>query len=1070
MGLWLVLGWFADGQLPIQAAATMQPYDLRCEYAINPLGVDVAQPRLFWKLQSEQRAQAQTAYQILVASQSEFLSQNKGDLWDSGQMKSDATTHIRYAGKPLVSSQPVFWKVRVWSRDNQVSEWSPSASWTMGLLKETDWQAKWISAEALQKVPRSTRGYHAAETPQSDEVKWIQVDLGKTQPITEIRLHPMRHQAKDGFGFPIRFRVEADNNPEFTQPFLIADQTAADYVNPGYRVVSFKVSNITARYVRITATSLWLRDRTYCFALQQLEVISAGNNVAQGKKVAAKDSVENYGWGKTSLTDGVGMVGVDTTESTTWATLSARREFNVKPGLQHAVVHVCGLGQYEMSVNGKKVGADLLSPGWTKYDKTCLYDSYDLTSGLRAGPNAVGLLLGNGMYNVTAGRYTKFRGSHGPLKAIAQIQLTYQDGTREIIGTGPDWQVHSGPITFSCIYGGEDYDARLESAGWNQAGFKRADWIPAWVTKGPGGILRGQSSAAPPLQAIETIKPASVKTIKPGIEIYDLGQNAPIMPRLQVRGSAGSVVKITPAELLKNDGSVDRQSSGGGMAYWKYTLAGTGKEDWFPKFWYHGCRYLQVERQPAANASELPTVEQLEGVVVHTASAPIGEFACSNDLFNRIRTLIRWAQRANLVSVITDCPHRERLGWLEQYHLNGPSLRYEWDLSQLFAKGMVDMADAQLDNGLVPDIAPEYTVFKEGFRDSPEWGSAYVLVPWQQYEWTGDVELLRHHYEGMKKYVAYLGTRAKEHIVSHGLGDWYDIGPKPPGAAQLTPRALTATAFYYYDTCIVAWTARLLGKKDEAIRYETLANEIRAAFNREFFKTDTHQYATGSQCANAIPLVMNLALPEHRAGLIEALAADVRTRNNSLTAGDVGYRYLLRALADGGRNDVILDMNNQSERPGYGYQLKQGATSLTEAWDARRGSSHNHFMLGHIMEWFYQDLAGIGIDPTGPGFKKIILRPQPVGDITWARASLDSIRGKIISDWKIETDQFHLKVTIPPNTTATVYMPARSVQEVYEAGKPVEKSPGIRFLRGVNNCMVYEIASGTYHFRAKYAR
>jgi hypothetical protein len=474
-----------------------------------------------------------------------------------------------------------------------------------------------------------------------------------------------------------------------------------------------------------------------------------------------------------------------------------------------------------------------------------------------------------------------------------------------------------------------------------------------------------------------------------------------------------------------------------------------------------------VERKPSGDGNALPVVETIEGIAVRSTSEPAGEFACSSELFNRIRMLVCWAQRSNIVSVLTDCPHREKLSWLEQYHLNGPALRYEFNLGRLFAKVMNDMADAQLDNGLVPDIAPEYTVFSGGFRDSPEWGSAFVIVPWQQYEWTGDLDLLRRHYVGMKRYVAYLEALSKDHIVSHGLGDWYDIGPKPPGEAQLTPKSLTATAFYYADVQILARTASLLGLPDDAGRYTVLAGKIRAAFTREFFHPETSQYASGSQAANSIPLVLDLVDSSHRNAVLENVVRDVRDRGNSITAGDVGFRYLLRALADGGRSDVIFDMNSQSERPGYGYQLKQGATSLTEAWDARRTSSQNHFMLGQITEWFYHDLAGIQSDPAGPGFRKIIIRPQPVGDITWVRASYKSIRGTIRSEWRYDGGMYRLDVSIPAGTTATVYVSSRSAADITENGLPLAGVPDVKLLRHEDGHAVLAVASGTYRFAAK---
>ena len=374
------------------------------------------------------------------------------------------------------------------------------------------------------------------------------------------------------------------------------------------------------------------------------------------------------------------------------------------------------------------------------------------------------------------------------------------------------------------------------------------------------------------------------------------------------------------------------------------------------------------------------------------------------------------------------------------------------------------MADSQEAGGLVPDIAPEFVKFSGGFRDSPEWGSACVLVPWQQYEWTGDVDLLRRSYDMMKRYIDYLGSRAADHVVSHGLGDWYDLGPRPPGLAQLTPVALTATAFYYHDAWVLSRAAALLGKPDESAQYEELAGQIRAAFNRAFFDPAAGRYATGSQCANAIPLAMGLVEPARRAEVLAAIVADVRGRGNALTAGDVGYRYLLRALADGGRSDVIFDMNNQSEKPSYGFQLARGATSLTEAWDADRRSSQNHFMLGQINEWFYHDLAGIQGDPAGPGFKKIIIKPAVVGDLTWVRADYQSVRGRITSKWKRTGSQLELGVTIPVNTTATVHVPAKDAASVTEGGRPAEQSPGVRFLRMEEGCAVYTVSSGNFTF------
>ncbi len=671
------------------------------------------------------------------------------------------------------------------------------------------------------------------------------------------------------------------------------------------------------------------------------------------------------------------------------------------------------------------------------------------------------------MYNVMGGRYTKFTGSFGPLKAIGQLSLEYADGHVDFVSTDSTWRQTAGPMTFSCVYGGEDYDARRERFGWNRPGFDDSDWEPARITAGPGGRLRGLSCSAPPIVTFEVLKPIKRSLLRPGVTVCDLGQNASLMPRLRVRGPAGAVVRIIPAELLGENGFVDRSSCGGGQAYWQYTLAGRGVEAWFPKFFYQGCRYFQVECQ-SAGAAKLPRIVSIEGVVVHSASPPLGEFSCSSELFNRIHRLVRWAQCSNMMSLMTDCPHREKLGWLEEDHLNGPSLRYEFDLDRLFTKMSNDMADSQLDDGLVPDIAPEYVKFNGGFRDSPEWGSACVLVPWQQYEFAGDRELLGRQYGTMARYVEYLGSRATNCIVSHGLGDWYDLGPKPPGVAQLTPLALTATAFYYYDTWVLAQTAELLGKSEDARRYRELANRIRGAFNQTFFQPEKGCYASGSQCANSIPLVMGLAEPTNREAVLSAIVRDVREHGNALTAGDVGYRYLLRALAEGDRSDVIFDINNQSKRPGYGYQLEHGATSLTEAWDADRHSSQNHFMLGQIMEWFYHDLAGISSAPSGPGFKDIIIKPSPVGDLRWVRARYCSIHGPITCRWRRSKEHFILDVTLPANTSGTLFLPAAAAEAVTESGRRAQDSRGVTFLRREKNYAVYSLDSGSFRFHSAF--
>jgi len=775
-----------------------------------------------------------------------------------------------------------------------------------------------------------------------------------------------------------------------------------------------------------------------------------------------------------------------------------RHEFAVKPGLKRALLHVTGLGQYEAFLNGAKVGADLLTPGWTDYHDTVLYDTHDVTAQLVAGRNAIGLALGRGMYHVERkdNRFAKFTSNYGELRALAQLRLEYADGTVEFVGTDDRWRTHPGPITWSSAYGGEDYDARRLPANWNRVGAAPDGWAPVKLSTSTLGALRGLSHANEPIRAIETREPVSVRPLADGAVLFDFGQNTSFMPRLTVSGPTGSTVRLVPGEVVKEDGSIERGTMGGahrGSAWWQYTKATDGVETWFPQFYYLGSRYIRAEVVPAAPGGAAPKIEQLQMVIVRATVTPAGEFATSNPLLNRIRGLVRWAQASNLVSILTDCPHREKLGWIEQFHLNGPSIRHEFDVTRTYAKGMRDMAEAQLPDGLVPNIAPEYVEFKGGFRNAAEWGAAFLLVPWQQRDFTGDESLLRDYYPAMQRYFAFLESRADHDILSDGLGDWYDYELNSGKRANLTPPPITATAFFYEDARTLARTAELLGHADDAARYRARAEQIRRAYIAKF-RRDDGLYGTASQASLCIPLVMGLVEERDRPAVLAALIKDVESKGYA-TAGDIGFRYLLLALAQAGRDDVIYRLINQDEKPGYGYQLKLGATALTESWHASLGASHNHFMLGQVIEWFYQRVAGLAPDPERPGFRHAILRPQPVGDLTWAEATQHTVRGDFHVRWErkvvagvpdgddhrasqtravvagtaattpdVTARTFMLQVTVPANTTATLYLPTHDVAAVRESGQPLAGASGLKFVRVDGDRAVIELASGIYSF------
>ncbi len=1056
------------------APATMQPVNLQCELRKEPLGIDVMNPTFSYTLlaaDDKSRGLRQTAYQILVASSPELLQKNNGDLWNSDQVKSDRMAFIRYEGKPLLSNQKCYWKIRVWDQDNNVCAYSNMASWTMGIIDKKDWQAKWISAAGADKYALPSVGYLSQSTDNKNDVKWLQVDLGTSQPFSKIELYPTFYKDRASYAFPLKMIVTTSDDQAFKTSDTIADLSSHPIQQPGYKPFTIAAANAKGRYVRITVTQLPKVNDRFAYSLRQVEIWSAGKNIAAGKPVTASDGDETDGFKTSNLTDRV----PDYSTFPNFSSLMLRKEFAVKPKLVRAVINITGLSEYELTINGKKIGNYLFTPGWTDYRKTVLYDTYDVTQQLASGNNAIGILLGNGMYNIQPDteRYVKFITTFGPVKAKAQLRLEYSDGSVQQIMTDKTWQAAPGPITYSNLYGGEDYDANLEPNGWNKAGFSGSQWTAAIETDGPGGELKGLSYAAPSITMIDTIKPVSVKKISDSLWIYDFGQNASMMPDIAASGTKGASVRMIPSELLGTDGLADRTSatqSGVRPAWWQYTLSGSGTEQWFPKFFYQGARYLQVELRAGADG-RLPVISQLKDVIVHSSSQPVGTFETSNTLFNKIYSLVRWAQRSNMMSLMTDCPHREKMGWLEENQLNGPALRYNFDMSLLCRKLMSDIADTQLDNGFVPNIAPEYFIagspdLSNGMRNSPEWGSSFIIVPWQQYLFAGDISLLERYYDRMKRYVGFLTAEAKNDIVYTGLGDWYDIGPREPWGSQLTPEAFTATAIYFYDNEIMYKVAKLLHKNEDAAFFKTAAERIRKAFNEKFYHPETGLYATASQTTCAMPLFFNLVEPQNRDKLTKALVDSIRARDNGFTSGEVGYRFLLRALAEGGHSDVVFDMNNQSEKPGYGYQIRMGATSLTEKWDAGVGNfgSQNHFMSGQINEWFFHDLVGIDPDEAGPGFRQFIIKPAILKGMSWVKGSYHSISGDIVCNWKKEANQVTMKITVPPNTTAIIYIPANSVKEIKESGKAVSGNKQFEFVQQQDGYVVYKVGSGNYTF------
>lgn len=755
-----------------------------------------------------------------------------------------------------------------------------------------------------------------------------------------------------------------------------------------------------------------------------------------------------------------------------------RRRFTLPAAPVRAIVSLAGMGHFDLRVNGRPVTTSVLNPGWTEYSRTVLYSSYDVTRLLRAGDNMLGVMLGNGMFNVERkqDRKSKFVDSYGKPKLLLQMTLVAADGAVSQLVSDGEWETSDGPILFSSMYGGEDVDARREQVGWDAPGAPETGWTPVLLADGPDGRLKAQS--VPPIIVHERFTTVAVTEPQPGIFVYDLGQNFSGRPEIVLRGPAGATVRFTPAEVLGPDGLAFQRSFNAGPGRWvayEYTLAGSGEERFVPRFTYHGFRYIQVEgAMPTGGGAEVPQVLTIQGEFLFSDLPRVGTFHCSKPLFNQIHALIERAVVSNAFSILTDCPHREKLAWLEQTHLNAATILYNRDSATLYEKLVDDINDTQRADGMVPGIAPEYVAFVDAqgrdldARNSPEWGAAVILAPWAAYQSYGDPQPLAAGYPAMRRYIHYLAGRAEGDLVDFGLGDWYDVGPGKLGASQLTSRALTGSATWYQALVTIARIADLFGLAAEARDYRQQAAAVLAAFNERFFNSARNSYDRGSQTACAMPLALGMVPPGREKAVLDALIAAVRANGDAVTAGDVGFHYVVRALAQYGADDVLFDMMSVTDRPSYGYQIAQGATALTEAWDADPTKSNNHFMLGHGEGWLFGHVGGIRVDFSRRDPAAITVAPRPVGDLTSAAASLRTIHGEVRSAWTRANGQLTMDVLVPPGVEATVIVPTARPDAVQEGRRRLRGAEGIRSIQPGRDGVKLVLGSGHYSFSAPF--
>ena len=703
-----------------------------------------------------------------------------------------------------------------------------------------------------------------------------------------------------------------------------------------------------------------------------------------------------------------------------------KKEMKLPADVYKATMKIVGLGFYELSINRQKVTDAVFVPLWSDYDKTVFYNTYDVTALLKKGKNQLSVLLGNGFYNEQGGRYTKMKVSYGPPTLYCSLEIELKNGRTVCIVSDGSWKYSPSSITFNSIYGGEDEDARITSS-----------WKPVVIQKGPRGILRQQM--AQPVKMMEYFGVKSRHQLTPqqiakasnakhpipaGTFVLDMGQNLAGFPQIKVSGKAGQQVRLYLSETLTAQGTCNQKQSGSPY-YLTYTLCGKGEksadgkriETWHPHFTYYGYRYIQVEgavMKGDENPDGKPVIEDIQSCFVYNSAAKIGNFECSNPMFNRAYQIIDRAIRSNWQAVWTDCPHREKLGWLEQDWLNGEGLVYNYDCRSMIEQTMQNIADAQHANGAVPTTAPEYIYFKgkwlDPFAESPEWGGALVALPFLYLQHYGDDRMVKKYAPQMFRYVDYLQSKDSCRILKQGLGDWYDYGKGRSGFSQNTPMPLVATAHYYQWVKLTQKAAAMSGKTAEANRYAILASEILQAFQKEFLHVEKAAsseksssdavekiyYGSGSQASNAIPLALDMVPSQYRKQVLQHLVDDIHAHHDRLTTGDVGNRYLFQALLENGYAGLWYKILAHDDVPGYGFQIKKGMTTLTEQWNPEMGASMNHFMMAHINNHFLPDIVGIRIEQG-----RLIIAPQPMGDLTWAKGCTRLSDGKQIAvAWK----------------------------------------------------------------------
>jgi alpha-L-rhamnosidase len=1062
--------------------AAAPPDDLRCEYLVNPLGIDAARPRLSWKLRPAEagaRGLKQSAYRVLVAADEATLAADKSDLWDSGKVESDRSIHVEYAGKPLESHAYCWWKVRVWDQDGKASEWSKPAHWTMGLLHPADWKAPWIGLDGGEgegdDEPSAVKkaqwvwfpeGNPAVGAPIATRYFRRTFDLPKDGKIVkavcaitaddEFVLYI--NGKKAGAGKDWRAAVEIDVTARLhagANTLAVAATNAADPNvgpdhNPAGLIAALRIEMDKGDPVQVSTDERWRTSDKQADGWEAEDFDDSRWEAA--KKLGA------YGmapWGEFGAT-----------EHRRLPARMLRREFTIEKKVKRAVAYVCGLGFFDLHLNGKPVGGDqFMNPALTGYDRRALYCTFDVTADVKRGANALGVVLGNGRYFAPRRKQPVDTTTYGYPKLLFQLRLEYDDGSTEDVVGDEKWNLTAdGPIRANNEYDGEDYDARKEQPGWAAAGFDDAAWKPARLVKAPGGALEAQM--VEPIRVTETLKPVAVKEPKPGVFVVDFGQAFYGVVRLHVSGPAGTRVQMHTSFNVTADGLLNDANDRSALNRDVYILRGKGDEVWNPRFKGNATRYVQVEGFPGK-----PSAENFEGLVLHTDMEAVGRFACSNDLINKIYSNARWGTRMQNRSVPMEPDRDERMPWSGHPAKTSESEGYAFNVARFYDHFLHNYRVHQGDDGSLQEILPPYWTFN---NKDVIWPSVATIIPDWHHSFYGDERILADNYECMTKFVRFCEKtyQKPDFTVDYcHYGDWVDSSwIKDTTDKRTTSRPLMSTAYHYNNCRIVARAARLLGKDDDAKYFADLADKVQAGFNKRFFDPKTDKYESETQGSYVFALAFGLVPEDHKDAVVANLVDEILVKHKGHTSvGLVGMQWFMQVLTDAGRPDVAYRVATQTTRPSWGYMISKGATTSWERWDAdvqdggMNGESQK-ILSGNFEAWLYQTLGGINYDPDKPGFKHIILHPRPVGDLKWAKCTHRSMYGEVVSDWKIEDGVFRWSATIPPNTTATVYVPAKAAKAVREGDKLAGDAESVKFLRLEGGAAVYEVGSGNYTF------